>query len=134
MTKDRKEYFKEYYIKNKEKMIESSKAYNKANPDKIKEAMDKWVSKNPDKFAYISHKGLAKSRGVPFELTFEEWYNWWLSTGHYHERGKKKGQYVMARFNDDGAYSLDNIKCILHSENVSEGYKHRECKRSKNND
>ena len=37
--------------------------------------------------------------------------------------GDKKGQYVMARFNDTGPYALDNIKCITAEENHIEANK-----------
>jgi hypothetical protein len=69
---------------------------------------------------YATAKSNAKARGVPFNLTIDEWYDWWIATGHWHERGCRKGQYVMARFSDKGPYALGNIKCILHSENASE--------------
>lgn len=59
--------------------------------------------------------------GAPIEwcLTFEQWIAWWLATGHYHERGRKRGQYVMSRKGDIGPYSIDNIECVLTSTNLS---------------
>jgi hypothetical protein len=57
-------------------------------------------------------------RGIDWQLTFEQWFGWWLESGHYHERGRLKDQYVMARFGDTGPYSLDNIMCIPNKENV----------------
>jgi len=70
------------------------------------------------KTAYNSQKGHAKRRGVDFKLTFEEWFDWWQSTGHYQERGRKKDCYVMARHNDSGAYELGNIYCCTVQENA----------------
>lgn len=71
---------------------------------------------------YSQHRRQAAQRGIDFLLSFAEWYEWWQQTGHYEERGCRHGQYVMARHNDTGPYSLDNIKCITHEENRSECY------------
>lgn len=65
------------------------------------------------------HRANAKQRGVEFKLTFEEWEQWWRESGHYHERGKKRGEYVMARKGDVGAYELGNIECIPTGENIA---------------
>jgi hypothetical protein len=74
---------------------------------------------------YYSQRWNADARGIPFLLTREQWYAWWESTGHFHERGRKKGQYVMARLGDTGSYELGNIKCILATENTSEAFVHK---------
>jgi NUMOD3 motif len=69
---------------------------------------------------YCEHKNSASGRGIEFLLTFEEWLQIWQDSGHLHERGKHRGQYVMARFGDKGAYEVCNVKIILHSENIAE--------------
>lgn len=71
-----------------------------------------------DRGNYHTQKGHAKRRGVPFKLTLEEWFDWWQSTGHYHERGRTKDCYVMARHNDTGPYELGNIYCCTVAENA----------------
>lgn len=76
------------------------------------------------KKAYSFQKSRAiNSRGIEFNLTFDEWLNWWLQTGHWHERGHGSGKYVMSRFNDIGPYSLDNIFCQTLNANTSESAK-----------
>ncbi|MEZ0602932.1 hypothetical protein ACAX43_12375 [Paraburkholderia sp. IW21] len=76
-----------------------------------------YTRKDKDKF--WSHRSNARfARGIEFNLTFEEWFTWWQETGHYHERGKGQGKYVMARFNDTGPYELGNIYCCTHADNV----------------
>ena len=75
---------------------------------------------NELKQAYNSQKATSKIRGIEFLLTFDEWYKFWLDSGHLHERGKGKDKYCMARFGDKGAYKLGNIKIILYGENVRE--------------
>ncbi len=70
-----------------------------------------------DRERYRVHKLNAADRGIQFLLTFEAWLDWWKSTGHYHERGSKRGQYVMGRKGDLGAYEIGNIECQLAVEN-----------------
>lgn len=78
--------------------------------NEIKEAVKK----------FKAHRGQAVRRGIDFLLTFEQWYIWWQQTGHWHERGCRHYEYVMARHNDEGPYALHNIKCITHGENTRE--------------
>lgn len=67
--------------------------------------------------AYLAHAGVAKQRGIPFLLTFEEWLGIWLDSGKWLERGWNKGQYVMARIGDKGAYEIGNVYICLSEEN-----------------
>jgi hypothetical protein len=73
--------------------------------------------------AFDSQRFSAKKRGIKFLLTFNEWLIIWQASGKLPERGRKKGQYVMARFGDKGPYTIDNIKIILCQKNTSEGNK-----------
>ena len=77
----------------------------------------KQVFSNPDKRKWQLHRTNAKMRGIEFKLTFEEWFCWWMETGHYHERGREVGKYVMGRVGDKGAYELGNIECVLANAN-----------------
>jgi hypothetical protein len=77
----------------------------------------KQVFSNPDKRKWQLHRTNARMRGIEFKLTFEEWFCWWMETGHYHERGHCRGEYVMARKGDKGAYELGNIECIQAQDN-----------------
>ena len=56
-----------------------------------------------------AHRSLAKGRGIPFLMTFEQWLQIWESSDHLHERGRRRGQYVMARYGDRGAYEVGRI-------------------------
>lgn len=65
----------------------------------------------------------ASQRGIIFELTFEDWINWWevnLGSDWFEKRGKKRGQFVMARIEDKGPYKIGNIKCITSEANARE--------------
>ena len=73
--------------------------------------------------AFMLHKSGAGQRGIEFHFAFEEWVAWWeasLGPGWLALRGKKLGQYVMARNNDIGPYAPWNVKCITHSQNSRE--------------
>lgn len=59
----------------------------------------------------------AKRRGIAFEFSFEQWIDVWLRSGHLEERGRRKGQYVMARHHDRGPYAIHNVSIILCEQN-----------------
>jgi hypothetical protein len=69
--------------------------------------------------AFQEQRSGAKKRGIEWQLTWEEWLQWWQRTGCLDKRGKNKGQYVMCRFGDTGPYALDNIYCDLTDNNSS---------------
>ena len=69
------------------------------------------------KIKYLSQKHSSNKRNIIFQLSFEEWHNWWLNTGHYHERGRTRSEYCMCRFGDTGPYSLTNIYCDTNENN-----------------
>ena len=70
---------------------------------------------------YFCHKSKAKQRGIEFILSFDDWLNIWEKSGKLNDRGCKKGQYVMSRFNDTGPYSINNVFIQLHSKNSIDG-------------
>ena len=65
---------------------------------------------------YLSHKSGAASRGIPFLFTFEQWWEIWQHSGHWHERGHGKDKYCMARPGDIGPYAVGNVKIVTNSE------------------
>lgn len=71
--------------------------------------------------AYTQHKSNAKTRGVSFLFTFEQWRDWWIATGKWELRGRGRGKYCMRRHGDVGPYSIDNVFCGLNEENVRDG-------------
>lgn len=80
---------------------------------KLEPTLDKrkQVFSNPDYRRYTCHRANAKQRGIAFEIEYADWLQWWKDTGHYHERGNKRGQYVMGRIGDVGPYKIGNIIC-----------------------
>lgn len=79
-----------------------------------------WRAANPQAAAYLTQKSHAKSRGIPFLLTFDEWWDIWKTSGKWEHRGKCRGQYVMARNGDTGPYAKDNVRICTGTENISE--------------
>jgi hypothetical protein len=78
------------------------------------------------RLAYYGQKTHAKNRGIPFRLSFPQWLKIWQRSGHLHERGCRQGEYVMARFGDQGGYEIGNVKIILHTENSREWVRTKE--------
>jgi len=74
------------------------------------------------KIKYWNHQQRAKRKGISFELSLEEWYDIWQQSGHWHERGPRKGQYVMSRFNDTGPYAKDNVYIQTNGDNTREAF------------
>jgi hypothetical protein len=65
---------------------------------------------------YSAHKGSAKQRGIPFLLTFEQWWQIWQESGHWEERGR----YQMTRPKDEGPYAVGNVKIATGAQNWEE--------------
>jgi len=53
-------------------------------------------------------------------MTFEEWSELWQASGKWKQRGRRRGQYVMARFGDRGPYEVSNVRICLVAENTNE--------------
>lgn len=70
---------------------------------------------------YARHKESAKRRGVPFLLTFEQWWAIWEASGKWNLRGCKAGKYVMCRKEDKGAYEAGNVYIDSWLSNTREG-------------
>ena len=70
--------------------------------------------------SYAKQKFGAARRRIDFLLTFGEWLQIWVDSGHLLERGCRKGQYVMARFGDKGPYAVGNVKIVTCNVNNKE--------------
>ena len=62
----------------------------------------------------------AKRRGIPFNLTYEQWIMWWGLD--LLKRGRGDGKLQMCRYNDEGPYELGNIFKGTCNENSSEKF------------
>lgn len=70
------------------------------------------------KTQYGIQKQNARRRGIEWQLTYEEWLDIWGDK--IEMRGRGIGKYCMARNNDCGPYSKDNVKIILFEDNNKE--------------
>jgi hypothetical protein len=57
---------------------------------------------------FYTQRSGAKARGIEFKMTFDEWWEVWKP--HWANRGSKKGQLVMCRKMDCGAYEVGNVR------------------------
>lgn len=71
---------------------------------------------------FAGQRRQAKQRGIEWLLTFDEWFGIWQQSGHWEQRGRKSGEYVMARHGDIGPYSADNVYICLASDNHSHAH------------
>lgn len=69
------------------------------------------------KVAFYTHRASARQRGIPFRLTFGQWLGIWKRSGRLSRRGCRTGQYVMARFGDQGAYEVGNVRIVTAYQN-----------------
>lgn len=69
---------------------------------------------------YAAQRRNAGVRGISWDFDLWSWWQVWEASGKWAQRGKKTGQYVMARYNDTGPYSTDNVKIITCNENIRE--------------
>lgn len=128
---------RERYAADPEKTLERNRKQRAKDPDKTREKerqrMQKRRAENPEKAnesarrwrtsargAYNSQEKSAKVRKIAFLLTFEEWLAIWIDSGKWGQRGRLRGQYVMARYGDQGPYSVGNVRICLTGENVTE--------------
>lgn len=70
------------------------------------------------KTKYNSQKCAAKKRGIEWYFTFDTWLAWWGND--IINRGRRKGQLVMARKGDQGPYHPDNVYKATTKENQNE--------------
>jgi hypothetical protein len=72
---------------------------------------------------YLNHQSRAFRRGIAWEFTFETWMKVWQDSGHYAERGRCRGEYVMARKGPDiGPYAPYNVDIQLSGQNNSDAH------------
>jgi len=74
--------------------------------------------------AWRAHRNAAARRGIRFGFTVLRWHLWWdaalLALGPDARRGRRRGEYVMARYGDAGAYEVGNVYAATHKENAAD--------------
>ncbi|WP_186263308.1 hypothetical protein [Burkholderia gladioli] len=74
------------------------------------------MSRAKYKIAFQTQRHNAARRGIGWELTFEQWLDWWGDDIERRGVGPEKLQ--MQRFGDSGPYALGNIKKGVPKENA----------------
>lgn len=80
---------------------------------------------NRSKQAYRNQIRDAIKRDISFEMSFNEWYQWWLSHG-IDKNVDINHSLCMCRFKDQGPYKLDNVYLGTRSQNTKEAWLHRD--------
>ena len=81
--------------------------------------------RDPIRWKFNEQRSAARKRGVEWVMSFDEWWSIWQSSGQWANRGCRRGQYVMARRGDVGAYEFGNVEIVRHEANVAEGNRTR---------
>jgi hypothetical protein len=71
--------------------------------------------------AYAQQRNNARRRGIEFKISFEDWFEIWMRSGHWSKRGIGAGCYCMGRHKDRGAYEVGNVAIISQEENKYKG-------------
>lgn len=79
------------------------------------------MTKDPYRKAYTQHKSNAKTRGIEFKLTFDEWKQIWVDSDKWDQRGRGADKYCMCRVGDQGCYEVKNVFIGLGKINVHDG-------------
>jgi len=70
---------------------------------------------------YKAQKSNARTRGIAFFLTFEEWLAIWIESGKLDQRGRGAEKFCMCRNGDIGSYEVGNVFIGTGRENVKAG-------------
>jgi predicted DNA-binding protein YlxM (UPF0122 family) len=58
---------------------------------------------------YIQHRSNVLRDGIEWELSLWDWWTLWSASGRYHQRGRGKNKYYMARKNPTVGYTVENV-------------------------
>ncbi len=71
--------------------------------------------------AYRAQKNNASNRGIDFCFTVNEWAIWWrMNLPADARRGRRRGEYVMARRGDRGPYASGNVYATTPKGNMDD--------------
>jgi hypothetical protein len=77
-----------------------------------------WIAKNVERKCYHNLKNNAKHRGIPFELTFEQFLLFAIRTEYINKRGKTIYSLTIDRMRGSVGYVLGNIRVITLGKNI----------------
>lgn len=71
------------------------------------------------------HKAFIRWREQLYNSAHRDWLSIWIASGHYHRRGRHKGEFVVSRPGDTGPYGVTNVAIVPCSANTVEAQSHR---------
>jgi hypothetical protein len=66
--------------------------------------------------AYYTQRRASRSKGISWDLTFEEWQAVWEASGRCEQRGRHAGEYCLCRTDHTGPFSVANVRIRLFSD------------------
>lgn len=72
---------------------------------------------------FVRQRQNARTRGISWELTFDQWWKIWDDSGLWKCRGAYAGGAVMMRNGDTGPYAVGNVTIGSFIENVRERHR-----------
>lgn len=87
--------------------------------------MRKAVANNPVKYYYIRAKLHAKQRGIPFDLTEEQYRTFVEATGYLNAVGITRLCFHLDRIDHTQGYTITNLQILTCGENSSKGNRER---------
>ena len=67
--------------------------------------------------AFFIARANADRRGVEWQISLREWWDWWQTDNRWANRGRAASKFVMARTGDVGPYAIGNIYCTTFTGN-----------------
>ncbi|KKK95083.1 hypothetical protein LCGC14_2676360, partial [marine sediment metagenome] len=104
-----------YRARHPERVAVALAVWRKAHKQQCLDSHNRWRKANPKSTACSAQKSRAKARGIGFNLTLQEWIEWWGD--QFILRGTNSNDLCMARIGDVGAYEIGNIKMITNAQN-----------------
>jgi hypothetical protein len=89
------------------------------------ERVKKWRKNNPIMAAYQAHKSNAKRRGIPSELTFEQFKEFALEIQYMVKKGIYKNSLHIDRIDESKGYTVDNIQALENTKNIKKSLEFR---------
>ena len=85
------------------------------------------------KHKFWSQRRSSRARGIDWNFTLEDWFDVWQTSGKFNARGRGKGTYVMARYNDTGPYEKGNVYITTFEQNNKDQHVYNKPKIGKHN-
>lgn len=78
--------------------------------------------RHDDYYAWRNAKDAAKKRGIPFNLSFEDFQEFCAITGYLEMRGREPTSMTIDRIKNWMPYQVGNIRILTHADNSSHAY------------